>query len=1020
MPSGRDDERNGKSSRRKSSSSSKAETLPAAGSDVEELASDASSASSEIKEKKKRHRKKGDRAKKSHKRKHSRDDAQASKPLVEYAYSDVSSDALSAPEAGEIQSDDDSKLSLSDGEVNSPPAKSSKREALVLPESNEMHRHRSPPSRHGSPPHHRQRNNVSPVRTKHRERSPMQVHHRRLPPVSPPPINKYDKHRDMSPVHFVEKRPKSPSRRERRSSPPPRPMSPMDLFRSALEKQRRTSKSPPMQGTPHDYRPRDRREKRRHRREHKRPHSPGRKRKRRSRRYTRSPSPGDSKRPGDVWAGPTSPTDDPPSSPMSPGRYARKPLTSPIDLTSPTSPHTPPLPPRAYEKLPPSQLGGSRSSHSCERSSSPAAAASHAKARPRPGCSNRQAHSSRRRSRSRSPMSVPRNRKAPSRSRSRSIHRWHRSGSRSPVRIRSPPHPAARSPPSSRRTPPSRHSFSPLPRRGSRSPPLMRRTSRSPQRRSSRSPTMRRTPPPRRSSRSPPMHRPSRSPNPLRRSSRSPPLRTIRSPPPSRRMSRSPMRRSSISPRRSRSPASPPSRRRWSRSPSYGRSSNRRTPPRKQNSRKRSRSPSAKVLQQQANMSSTSLFAELVKKRNLREKAMKLAAIKEKDKDGQDGEASNDAKTDAQAEDINNIPIPMDNVVVRPPEPPPPPRLPAPHRNRSLTKLPMPPGINQSDLESIDSPPSGADSPLVDVTPLQPVKPKTPPRRSRSSAAVLAKQRMQHRPKPKLKRPRILSRKRETPGPMAPGGKDWGERCVDVFEMIAQIGEGTYGQVYKARDNISKELVALKKVDASTSKAPVVVRPPEPPPPPRLPAPHRNRSLTKLPMPPGINQSDLESIDSPPSGADSPLVDVTPLQPVKPKTPPRRSRSSAAVLAKQRMQHRPKPKLKRPRILSRKRETPGPMAPGGKDWGERCVDVFEMIAQIGEGTYGQVYKARDNISKELVALKKVRLENEKEGFPITAVREIKILRQLNHANIVNLREIVTDKQDALDFRKNLE
>jgi cyclin-dependent kinase 12/13 len=54
---------------------------------------------------------------------------------------------------------------------------------------------------------------------------------------------------------------------------------------------------------------------------------------------------------------------------------------------------------------------------------------------------------------------------------------------------------------------------------------------------------------------------------------------------------------------------------------------------------------------------------------------------------------------------------------------------------------------------------------------------------------------------------------------------------------------------------------------------------------------------------------------------------------------------------------------------------------------------------------------------ELVALKKVRLENEKEGFPITAVREIKILRQLNHKNIVNLKEIITDKQDALDFRK---
>lgn len=54
----------------------------------------------------------------------------------------------------------------------------------------------------------------------------------------------------------------------------------------------------------------------------------------------------------------------------------------------------------------------------------------------------------------------------------------------------------------------------------------------------------------------------------------------------------------------------------------------------------------------------------------------------------------------------------------------------------------------------------------------------------------------------------------------------------------------------------------------------------------------------------------------------------------------------------------------------------------------------------------------------MVALKKVRLENEKEGFPITAIREIKILRQLNHPNIVNLMEIVTDKQNALDFRND--
>ncbi|GAB6033576.1 Cyclin-dependent kinase 12 [Chamberlinius hualienensis] len=105
---------------------------------------------------------------------------------------------------------------------------------------------------------------------------------------------------------------------------------------------------------------------------------------------------------------------------------------------------------------------------------------------------------------------------------------------------------------------------------------------------------------------------------------------------------------------------------------------------------------------------------------------------------------------------------------------------------------------------------------------------------------------------------------------------------------------------------------------------------------------------------------------------------------------------------------------KRPRVLMKVAAVSKKHA----DWGERCVDVFDILSQIGEGTYGQVYKARDKHTDELVALKKVRLENEKEGFPITAVREIKILRQLDHPNIVNLKEIVTDKQDAVEFRKD--
>lgn len=87
-------------------------------------------------------------------------------------------------------------------------------------------------------------------------------------------------------------------------------------------------------------------------------------------------------------------------------------------------------------------------------------------------------------------------------------------------------------------------------------------------------------------------------------------------------------------------------------------------------------------------------------------------------------------------------------------------------------------------------------------------------------------------------------------------------------------------------------------------------------------------------------------------------------------------------------------------------------------WGERCIDAFKINYQIGEGAYGKVYKATDSSCGEVVALKMVRKDNEREGFPITAVREIKILKQLCHENIINLKEVITDKVKAVDFRKD--
>ncbi|XP_056143341.1 cyclin-dependent kinase 12 [Lampris incognitus] len=184
---------------------------------------------------------------------------------------------------------------------------------------------------------------------------------------------------------------------------------------------------------------------------------------------------------------------------------------------------------------------------------------------------------------------------------------------------------------------------------------------------------------------------------------------------------------------------------------------------------------------------------------------------------------------------------------------------------------------------------------------------------------------------------------------------------------------------------------------------------------------HKTSTLPPLPLPPMLLGDAQDSpkksttpqrshrkekeVRSRPSLIDLPLPptltggDASPPQPLICQPPP----LPQTVLKK-------RPKFCCPRYGERKQTQ--------SDWGKRCVDKFDIIGIIGEGTYGQVYKAKDKDTGELVALKKVRLDNEKEGFPITAIREIKILRQLNHRSVVNMKEIVTDKQDALDFKKD--
>lgn len=85
---------------------------------------------------------------------------------------------------------------------------------------------------------------------------------------------------------------------------------------------------------------------------------------------------------------------------------------------------------------------------------------------------------------------------------------------------------------------------------------------------------------------------------------------------------------------------------------------------------------------------------------------------------------------------------------------------------------------------------------------------------------------------------------------------------------------------------------------------------------------------------------------------------------------------------------------------------------------------------VGSGTYGKVFKGVHVYTKDMVALKKIRMEGERDGvsnnlqiayiymtdmipqFPVTAIREIKLLQSLNHDNIVKLQEVMVEKNDC--------
>lgn len=190
--------------------------------------------------------------------------------------------------------------------------------------------------------------------------------------------------------------------------------------------------------------------------------------------------------------------------------------------------------------------------------------------------------------------------------------------------------------------------------------------------------------------------------------------------------------------------------------------------------------------------------------------------------------------------------------------------------------------------------------------------------------------------------------------------------------------------------------------------AQTMVRPPPPPGPPATQQKHRSPPPPPPPKgPPPPPPSGGASRKPPPPPGQPKKVSPRP-PPPPPPAPPSKSdnedNNNNSSIKKRTLQTEPSSSSGSP-VKRQRRGSVSIRAPTVL----RDVDAFEKKFQVGEGTYGSVFVARDKANNNVVALKRINTEQEENGFPITALREVKILKALKHPNIVKLEEIVCSK-----------
>ncbi|KDR68381.1 hypothetical protein GALMADRAFT_257032 [Galerina marginata CBS 339.88] len=185
--------------------------------------------------------------------------------------------------------------------------------------------------------------------------------------------------------------------------------------------------------------------------------------------------------------------------------------------------------------------------------------------------------------------------------------------------------------------------------------------------------------------------------------------------------------------------------------------------------------------------------------------------------------------------------------------------------------------------------------------------------------------------------------------------------------------------------------------------------PPAPPPDTRLnkdsilPPIHAQVKITlKRPdAPPNLHSP--VALDLPPVSTAQAMAHGAELRSDKPQFQPPKERPEVKEPVKE--PERPKLQMFRRKLPARRTQKAELMAYGHGFVGCGQKSDYEATTKLGEGTFGEVHKAIHKSTSTVVALKRILMHNEKEGMPVTALREIKILKALKHSCIVDILDM---------------